>query len=70
MKSFKIQISKSKCQMNVKVQDQKCFWHLNFGFDLKFELWYSTFKSSDLFRMLATSTIQKEIRMTVGSHLG
>jgi hypothetical protein len=37
---------------------------------LTFELWYLTFKSSDLFRMLAMSTIQKEIRMTVGPHLG
>ena len=31
-------LPKSKCQINVKVQIPKISWHLNFGFDLRFEL--------------------------------
>jgi hypothetical protein len=43
LRHFKFQISKSKFQRNVKVQNQRYFWHLRFGFDLTFEPWHLTF---------------------------
>jgi hypothetical protein len=38
LNSTKGQISKSKCQMNVKEQILRSFWNFEFGFDLSFEL--------------------------------
>jgi hypothetical protein len=38
----RVWFSKSKCQINAKIQNQKSHF-LNFGFILTFELWYLTF---------------------------
>ncbi len=42
--------------MNVKVQNLKIVFPLNFGLDLKFELWYLTFELSGLFYQRADLT--------------